>query len=54
MNNSIVCRLGAEEIRTNRVHEIHSSAVNGDINLDDANIGWPDIRDIPQVLKYVR
>ena len=53
----IVCFPGAEEVRKNRIHEVHSSAakgdVNGDVNLEDAKIGLPDIRDIPQVLKCV-
>ena len=52
--NNIDCFLGAADIRKNRVLEIHISAVDGDINMDDAKIGWPDIRDIPQVLKCVR
>ena len=53
----IVCFPGAEEVRKNRIHEVHSSAAkgapNGDVNLEDAKIGLPDIRDIPQVLKCV-
>ena len=52
--NNIISVLGAAEIRKNRVLEIHISAVDGDINMDDAKIGWPDIRDIPQVIKCVR
>ncbi|KAK2166751.1 hypothetical protein NP493_1307g01016 [Ridgeia piscesae] len=44
---------GAEEVRKTRITEVHSSAIIGEVGLEDAHIGWPHIRDIPRELKLL-
>ena len=48
-----MCDVGAEEVRKTRITEVHSSALTGEVGLEDAHIGWPHIRDIPRELKCV-